>query len=362
MDSFYRAALLSIEGIGNQSAKALLAYFGDALSVWQASEGEVAASRILDTTAGHNLINARKTINVDALAEKWTKDGVKLCTFDSPSYPELLRNIYEPPQVLYYKGFLPQATLNLAIVGARKATAYGKNAAAMLAGDLAAAGCWVVSGAARGIDTAAHEGALKSGHTLAVLGSGVNVNYPPENAKLLKAIAEQGAVISEYPPDTKPIPGYFPARNRIINGISRGVLVVEAAEKSGALITADFALEEGRDVFAVPSSIFSELGRGTHRLIKQGAKLVESAADILEEYNISSIQDNKTKIVLDDDMAIAYNILNFENPVSLEELAIKTKFPVPKLTYLLLQMELQGLVVQHTGRRYVRNARRMDRD
>jgi DNA processing protein len=254
--------------------------------------------------------------------------------------------------VLYYRGNLPVNDKLVAVVGSRKASVYGKSAASMLASTLAASNVGVVSGAARGIDTAAHEGAMEKGYTIAVLGSGVDVCYPPENAKLLAQIAETGAVISEYAPGVMAHPGHFPARNRIINGLARGVIVIEAAEKSGALITADFALEEGRDVFAVPGSIFARSSKGANRLIKQGAKLVDSATDVLEEYGWETAQTNKTVSVLTSDEHAVYSLLNYEEPIGIEAIVTKLNVLPATAAYILLQLSLRGLTVEHSGQRY----------
>ncbi|MCX7780853.1 MAG: DNA-processing protein DprA [Negativicutes bacterium] len=357
MEKTYRAALLSIPGIGNARARVLIDYFGDAQTVWRATQAEIAASRLLDGETCNKLINSREKIDIYKLANNWSKKGIKLCSFDCPEYPAALRTIFDAPQILFYRGSLPEHQLLIAVVGSRKATAYGKNVASMLAKQLAEAGCWVVSGAARGIDTAAHEGALVAGSTIAVLGNGINIAYPPENAKLLARIAEQGALISEYPPDTPPVPAHFPARNRIINGLSRGVVIVEAAEKSGALITADFALEEGRDVFAVPGSVFSETSKGCNRLIKQGAKLVDSVADILDEYGIQN-QAIPQESPLTNDENTVYRLLSHETPIGLEQLAAASGLTAQQLTYILLQLELRGLASRQGGQQFVRNAGR----
>jgi DNA processing protein len=252
---------------------------------------------------------------------------------------------------------LPQNDKLIAIVGSRKATAYGKNVAGMLAASLTEAQVGIVSGAARGIDTAAHLGALEQGYTIAVLGSGVDIAYPPENAKLLSRIAERGVIISEYAPGVIAHPGHFPARNRIINGLSRGVIVVEAAEKSGALITADFALEEGRDVFAVPGSIFAGNSKGTNKLIKMGAKLVENAGDILEEYGWEARQCNQAEPELTQEEKNVYSMLNYEEPIGIEEIVTKLNVPPATAAYILLQLSLRGLTVEHSDQRYTCTAR-----
>ena len=336
MDKFYQAALLCLPGVGNAKLKALIDFFGSGETAWLAGKNDLTASRILDAEACNKFVKGREKLDIQRLVSSWESSGIHIITRSCGEYPRQLYNIYDSPQVLFYKGCLPIHRNLIAIVGARKASPYGKNVAKMFAADLTNSGCIIVSGGARGIDSAAHEGALTAGNTLAVLGNGVNIAYPPENARLLARIASQGAIISEYPPDSPPVPGHFPARNRIINGLSLGVVIIEAAERSGALITADYALEEGRDVFAVPGSIFSETSKGCHRLLKQGAKLVENASDILEEYHLQVHTAFTCENLTNDERAIN-SLLSYEYPLSLEEVALKSMLPVTKVTYILLK-------------------------
>jgi DNA processing protein len=357
VDKVYLAALQMVSGIGSARLKSLLSFFGSAELAWQASRRDLFLCGCLDETIYNKLLIHREKIDIYKLAGEWERKGIHICSLNDPDYPQLLLNTFNPPYVFYYRGILPATENMIAIVGARHASPYGRNIAAMLASELAEAGVWVVSGAARGIDTAAHQGALTKGYTMAVLGCGVDINYPPENGKLLSQIAECGTVISEYPPGTSAHPGHFPARNRIINGLSRGIVVVEAAEKSGALITADFALEEGRDVFAVPGSIFSESSKGTHRLIKQGAKLIDSTADILEEYNISATREKGAAIELSKDEETIYEVLTYDTPVGIEDIVMQANLNPAAVTYILLQLELRGLAIEHSGKRYLRIAK-----
>lgn len=357
MSKIYGAALQMVSGIGGARLKSLISFFGSAELAWQASKRDLFLCKCLDETTYNKLLIHRENIDIYKLAGEWEKKHICLCDIHDSQYPSLLLQTFNPPYILYYRGNLPITENNIALVGARHATAYGKNMARLLAAELAEAGIWVVSGAARGIDTAAHQGALTKGNTIAVLGSGVDINYPPENSKLLAQIAENGAVISEYPPGTMAHPGHFPARNRIINGLSRGVVVVEAKEKSGALITADFALEEGRDVFAVPGSVFSETSKGTHRLIKQGAKLVDNVTDIFEEYQIESSKMEKSIVALNIEEETVYKVLTYDTPMGIEEIVMKTKLNLGIVTYILLQLELRGLAIEHSGRRYLRIAK-----
>lgn len=210
---------------------------------------------------------------------------IKTLTLQDKNYPANLRHIYQPPSIIYFRGeVLLEDNIAVAVVGSRRATDYGLGNAERLGFELASRGVTVISGLARGIDTAAHKGALRAGgRTIAVLGSGLDVMYPSENKRLADEITRYGAVISEFEPDAPPARHNFPKRNRIISGLSLGVVIVEAAKRSGSLITADFALEQGREVFALPGKVGSFTSEGTHNLIKQGAKLIESIEDIVEE-------------------------------------------------------------------------------
>jgi DNA processing protein len=352
MENVYLTALQMVKGIGNSRMRSLISYFGGARQAWEADRCDLMLCGYLAEDVVNRLMEQRKNLNIQALAETCQAKGIRICSIYDADYPQLLKTVYNPPALFYYRGRLPVNENLIAVIGARKATTYGKNAAQMLAGELVAAGVGVVSGAARGIDTAAHVGALKQGSTFAVLGCGVDVVYPQENKKLLEQIAENGAIISEYAPGTVPHPAYFPARNRIISGLARGVVVVEAGEKSGALITADYALEEGRDVFAVPGSIYSPFSKGTHKLLKQGAKLVTSVSDILEEYQISMVLPEEKGLELNPDEKKIYEQLMPDNPVSIEEIVMKSQLSSAFVTYILLQLQLRGLALEHNDRRY----------
>lgn len=353
MEKVHRAALKLVSGMTNSRIKTLVGFFGSACMAWKATRRDLFLCGAFDEAACNKFFAEREKIDIQKIARDWERRGINICMADEPHYPQLLGRIFDPPAVLFYRGRLPDTDKLIAVVGARRATVYGKNAATKLAGELAAAGMGVVSGGARGIDAAAHSGALEQGYTVAVLGCGVDVCYPRENARLLASVAEQGAVVSEYPPGMPPLAHQFPARNRIISGMARGVVVVEAAEKSGALITADFALEEGRDVYAVPGSIFSLTSKGTNRLIKQGAKLIDSAADVLEDHGLAPAAGGP-RASLNADERKVINLLDFDTPLCIEELAVKTDLPAQFLTYILLQLELRGLVAEHGRQRYIR--------
>lgn len=280
----YWLALKWTEGVGNVGFAALVDVFGSPEGVFNASLRDLRET----TGIGQKTAGAIKSFSqwqqVEEELESARKHQVSIITYHDPLYPKYLLNIYDFPPLLYVKGTLREDDVIVAVVGSRTASAYGRFSTERLCRELAAKGIVVTSGLARGIDTAAHRGSLAGrGRTIAVLGCGIDIIYPPENKELFEKIPAQGAIITEYPFGTPPNGPNFPARNRIISGISLGVVVVEASDKSGSLITARMALEQGREVFAVPGSIDAAGSRGTNKLIKQGAKLIENADDILEE-------------------------------------------------------------------------------
>lgn len=355
MENFFLAALQMVKGIGSGRLRKLVNHFGRGETVWHAPLDELRNSCCLDEITLGNFIACRGKADIDSFAETLLRKRINLCSIEENKYPENLKNIFNPPVVLFYRGNFSAAKKTIAIVGARKASAYGKSCANFLARDLAAAGVEVISGAAKGIDTAAHLGALQGGgRTIAVLGCGIDVAYPKENKRLLDEIAEKGTVLSEYGPGIQANAGFFPARNRIISGISQGVVVIEAAIKSGSLITAEFALNEGRDVFTVPGSIFSELNAGCHKLIKQGAKLVENAADIIEEYTWKQKAECRVKYDLSAEEKLIYQALQYDVPMNIDEIILKTRCGVSNTAFILLQMELRGLIVEYAPHSYIR--------
>lgn len=290
--------------------------------------------------------------------EKCVKLGIKIITTEDEAYPEKLRNIFDPPLCLYYKGALPvKDEVTIAVVGSRSATAFGKVNAGNISGNLASYGINIVSGMARGIDTHAHLGALKvSGRTTAVLGCGLDIIYPPENKKLMEAICQNGAVISEFPLGTEPNSWNFPMRNRIISGLSSAVIVVEASDKSGSLITANCALEQGRDVFAMPGNTLSAVAKGVNRLIKEGARLVENAEDILAELGIEAktknIKKEKNIANLTKNEKKIYSLL--EESLNIEEISLQTALPINILTATLTIMESKGIIKKLPGNIYIK--------
>lgn len=295
-DLKYWLALKFVDGVGNIGFKNLIEVFGSPKNVFNAE-----AADTLKRVPGIGWKTALKIKKfndwqrVDKEIEQTGRSNVSILTANNSLYPKNLLNIYDFPPLLYVKGTLIEEDINIAVVGSRMAGAYGKFTAERLSRELVLRGITIVSGLARGIDSAAHRGALAGkGRTIAVLGSGIDIVYPPENKKLLEKISDNGAVITEFPFTTPPNGPNFPARNRIISGLSLGVVIVEAGDKSGSLITARLALEQGREVFAVPGSIDSPGSRGGHKLIRQGAKLIENINDILEE--ILPQVDNKSVV------------------------------------------------------------------
>lgn len=279
---------------------------------------------------------------------------------DDPRYPPLLRQIADPPSVLWMRGDLSVCTAPaVAIVGSRAASQYARETAARLASDLAALGIVVVSGLARGVDSAAHRGALTKGRTLAVFGSGIDIVYPPEHGDLAGEIARAGLLVSELPPGTRPRPGHFPRRNRIISGLSLAVVVIEASDRSGSLITARLALDQGRDVMAVPGNVLSGRNRGAHALLKDGAKLVEHVDDILDELPLSRALVHQrpsccNSLKTDELMALMEEGESYD----LDALAERSGLPAPALLARLLDLELAGRVARAEGGRFVRSGRK----
>lgn len=280
-------ALHSLPEIGNVRLTALLDYFGGAEAAWQnPQEWAQALPRQFSKAALAQLRQDMQKLEPWELYERFLLTGAKLVTLPEPHYPQQLAQIDDPPYLLFYKGQLPQPLdLAIAIIGSRRATSYGREAAGFLAGGLAQAGVWVIAGLARGIDTAAHQAALQAGgKTLGVLGCGIDVIYPRENRLLFQQMAEKGCILTEYPLGMQPLAKNFPIRNRIISGLSQGVIVVEAGLKSGTQITVDYALNQGRSIYAVPGSIFSPFSQGTFSLLKNvGVKPVATPEDVLDD-------------------------------------------------------------------------------
>ncbi len=355
-----------IEDFGFKKLEALLSVFHDTSNILKAHKSELLkvvgiGEALAEKIAG--LDRKRLSRELDFMEKR----GVKAIGIFDDDYPETLKNIYSPPILLYVRGEIrPEDADAVAIVGSRRPSHYGISTCERLAEQLASRGIAVISGLARGIDTTAHKGALKSGRTIAVLGSGLNYIYPPENRRLTEEISKKGAVISEFPMATPPNRRNFPRRNRIISGLSLGVVVVEASEKSGSLITANFALEENRELFAVPGEISSRISAGTNNLIKQGAKLVENADDIIVEVENSLKFANAEartggssggaaadKQLTEEEKKIK-GFLNYK-PIYIDELAKKSDMNVSKMSSLLLSLELKNIIKELPGKNFILN-------
>lgn len=356
MDSRYWIGFNLVKGIGPARVRRLLDFFGGLREAWEATPDELSAAG-LDARSLESLLTARGHINLDRILQRVDQLGLAVLTWESPEYPANLLNIAQPPPVLYVKGELTQADeWAVALVGTRRASAYGRQAAQELASGLAANGVTVVSGLARGIDAVAHKTALEAGgRTIAVLACGLDTIYPPENHSLAEAIIRNGALVSDYAPGTQPEAANFPPRNRIISGLSKGIVVVESPEAGGALITADYAVEQGRDIFAVPGSIFLKTCAGTNKLIQSGAKPVLGVNDILEELNLTLVTEHKQmRLALPADETEAKLLACLsDSPVHVDEMSAQTGLPISQITGTLALMELKGMVRQMGGMNYI---------
>jgi DNA processing protein len=345
-----------VQGIGATRLRALLDYFGDLETAWRAPTHDLQQAG-LDKRSLANLLRLRAEIDLDAELERVHRLGVTVLTWDDDAYPRNLRQVFNAPPVLYVRGRLDRRDdWAVAVVGTRQVSAYGKEVAHLLAGGLARAGVTVVSGLARGVDAEAHRACLEAGgRTLAVLGSGIDVLYPPQNARLAAEIVEHGAILSEYALGTQPDAVNFPPRNRIVSGLSLGTLIVEADLGSGALITAGFATEQGRSLLAVPGNILARGSRGPHQLIQRGARLVTGVDDVLEELNLTMVsQHAEAQAVLPENETEAV-LLRYitSNPLHVDELGRATGLPIAQVTSTLALMELKGAVRQVGSMQYV---------
>jgi DNA processing protein len=346
--------------IGTIRLGKLLEFFGKPENILKAAPEKLMAVSGIAGKIAYKICSLKKE-DLDKELISVKKLGLRILTQDDKDYPENLKNIPDPPIVLYVKGELKQEDrLAIGIVGSRRASFYGLTTAQNFASDLSDKGFTIVSGMAHGIDTYAHRGALKAGgRTIAVMGSGFNHIYPTENKGLVEEISRNGAVISEFPVDTLPFKQNFPCRNRVISGLSLGILVAEAARNSGALITADFALEQGREVFAIPGKVDSNNSFGTNGLIKQGAKLVTCVDDILEEFIMPKEKTQaespvEETLVGDKEEDRVYNLIS-EQSVQLDELVEKTNLDIPRISGILLRLQMKRLVQQLPGKQFVRN-------
>jgi DNA processing protein len=365
--------------IGPRRGKSLLERFKTPKAILEASLDGIAEVENIGTGIARKIAESRKKIDLTRQIKLIEKNDVTLIPLDSESYPANLKAIYDPPLVLFVKGeILAQDYFSIAIVGTRMSSFYGRTMAEKLSSQLAGKGFTIVSGGARGIDTFSHQSALKmNGRTMAVLGCGLDITYPPDNKKLFLEISERGALISEFPLSARPDKQNFPMRNRIISGLSLGVVVIEAPLKSGALITVTHAAEQGREVFSVPGHADSFVSKGTNNLLREGAKLVEDADDIIEELEpilrskIKELKANQPELAqgkeisikpqshvalgldLGDEEGQVFNLIS-EQAVQLDELVEKTNMDIPRISAILLRLQMKRLVRHLPGRQFVR--------
>ena len=365
MEQFYWAALGVAKGIDTARLLALVRSFGSPQDLYGAEEADILATGILspERTAKFVESNRKNRKLPEILQEQCERLHLSVVPVVSSAYPERLKRILRPPAVLYVKGTLPDFRYSIGIVGSRMADAYGKKAAACFGRALAEAGVTVVSGGAKGIDTAAHEGALQGrGKTAAVLGCGPDIVYPPANRKLFEEIEANGALVSEYPPGTEPDRFRFPERNRIISGICQGIVLVQAAKRSGALITAEFAMDEGREVFCVPGNIYTDKSTGPHRLIKAGARLADSPQDILEEVFPELCGSAHSNLFAGLDGTAPWGKCSQEQqkvldlltrgPQTMEQLVEEAGFGIVETSVMLLELQMKGFIQMNAAQQY----------
>jgi len=345
-----------VKGIGSVRFKGLLDFFGDPAVAWNAPADALSAAG-LSPKIIENLNRIRSQVVLEKVWERMQAQGITCLTWEDENYPRHLKNIDQPPPVLYVRGeLLPEDDWAVAVVGTRKVTSYGRQVAEEIATFLAHNHVTVVSGLARGVDGIAHQAALQAGgRTIAVLGSGVDHIYPPENRRLAEEIISRGALVSDYAPGTSPDGANFPPRNRIISGLSLAVVVVEAGVTSGALITATFAAEQGREVFAVPGSILAQQSKGTNRLIQDGAQPLLDAQEILQVLNLTQVTEQhaaRQSLPTDPTEMRVFCALGTE-PLHVDEIGAQTNLPIEQVSATLAMMELKGLVRQVGGMNYV---------
>jgi len=359
----YWIGLNMVLGVGKTLSHRLVKAFSSPRNVFHASRKELMQVERVGDKVARQILDFDLERSVEREYQLAERRNVRILTIDDPQYPFLLKSIYDPPPVIYYKGtFLDDQSMPLAVVGTRKASSYGRMVAEKLCAALSEMGVCIVSGMARGIDTIAHKAALQLGNpTIAVFGCGLEYTYPPESGSLRRQIEERGAVISEFPMSTKPDRNNFPARNRVISGLSHGTLVVEAGEKSGALITAQFALEQGREVFAVPGNIFSSESRGTHALIKMGAKLTDSPKAVVEELSDSVLEllKERKKAALES-IPLNPKEEHLMSLMSVQEQhidrVIENSYLSPaEVSATLVTLELKGMIRQTDGKMFIMN-------
>ena len=345
-----------VKGIGPVRLEKLLHYFGDIQTAWEARSYQILAAGLNETLL-QRMIEIRNRVSLDVLEQEINSQGIKVLTWDDPEYPDRLRQITQSPFVLYIKGEIDTDDIwSVAIIGTRRYSAYGQQVAENLSHTLAQNGITIISGLARGIDGIAHKAALAAGgRTIAVLGSGLDKLYPPEHRDLANLISKQGALISDYPLGTPPDGSNFPPRNRIISGLSKCIIVIEAGEKSGALITATYAAEQGKEVFSVPGKITSPMSKGANLLIKQGAHPLLDPQDVLDMLNMTLVVEQRVVrkgLPGDPREAVLYQTVGDE-PLHVDEISSLVDMPIEEVTSTLALMELKGMVRKTFGMKYM---------
>ncbi|WMI79870.1 DNA-processing protein DprA [Anaerotignum sp. MB30-C6] len=362
MEEYYLMWLSRIEGIGIKRIRVLLACFQKAEAVWNAQREQLLSVKGIPEKTVDAILCSRDEEKLERWIEELEEKEIQFYSFLHPQYPSLLKEIYNPPIGIYVKGALPEDDIDkVSLVGARRCSRYGAGVTYRIAQDLGRANIVVVSGMAKGIDTMAHKGAMDgSGQTIAVLGCGVDICYPAENKELMEQITKNGCLISEYPPGTEPNPHHFPNRNRIISGLSKILVVVEAGKRSGTLITADLALESGRDVFVVPGNVTSALSEGTNNLIKQGCPVITESNDILLELGIIYKEEERQTFSkqmaekLTPEEREIYDEIRDKEPVLAETICRKLHKNIQEVQYILSLLEIAGYIRRVPQSGYIR--------
>jgi len=356
MDKRYWVGFNLVKGIGAVRLQALRDHFSDLAVAWQAPTDALQAAGLSPKLA-ERVTQVRASVDLDKYMAQLAAQNITILTWEDELYPPRLKEIDQPPPILYVRGALTiEDFWAVAVVGTRRVSAYGRQVTEELASFLAANGVTVISGLARGVDAIAHQSALKNGgRTIAVLGCGVDRVYPPEHGQLAEKMMANGALVSDYAPGTPPDASNFPPRNRIISGLSMATVVVEAGETSGALITAQFAVDQGREVFAVPGNILAPQSKGTNRLIAQGARPMLSARDLLDVLNLTRVTEQSAvrKVLPGDEIETQLMDVLTHEPTHIDEIRNQTGLPIERVSATLVMMELKGLVRQVGGTTYV---------
>lgn len=353
-DRLFVAALQGVPEVGAKTIRSLVQYFGTAKNAWEASHDALRKTGFMKESTVQSLSEFRRNFSLDHMLARLERHHIRFVTIFEKEYPPLLREIHNPPAILFMQGRGNFSSKSIGIVGARKATTYGRRVAQEFGHYLSVHGITIVSGGATGIDSYAHEGALQGlAPTVAVMGCGLDIVYPRENRTLFEKIRERGLLVSEYVPGTKPLASNFPARNRIISGLVNGVIVVEARSSSGSLITADMALAEGRDVYAVPGNIYSPFSAGVHWLIQQGAMCLLHPETILGEYGWlsenDSSQSGEAVVIFTDEEKKILGQLDFVTPTTMDQLMVSTDLSLQELHQHLWRLTTAQMISSSPG-------------